>query len=263
MSDYLKDLELQEVANWYYRLAKMFAKEKIEGRTPLSALFLKQWLDNRKKDSVFYFSAPLYLQSSPSILEVQQYHRAVFLTEKKARVGSGSKWAGVLPRLQGSKGYIQWSRKTPLLMTYESLCDIAPNVLDILRIQNSGTREERDLFASLRGFQLKSEVMITGSLKPGSKNLCNINFGRWHCIVKDTYDWNYNEYLTVPNPDYGSTAENLVAPEKKTIRVYHINAKRLEDANLAAPYKIESNKWPVTNPVLIAQSEIDIDRNLN
>lgn len=254
MTDYLKEKSVEEVAAWYYRLVDLFAAKKVEGSTPLSSIFLKHWLDNRSKDAVYKFKAPAYLQNSTRVHDVLKYHRAVFMTEKKARVGKNEIWAGIKPRLNGTGGHQPWIVGTPLAMHYESLCDIAPTIRDIIAIQKSGTDAERDLFASLRGFQLRSDVIVMGALLPDKK--VKIVFQSWMSCVSDTYDWNYSEHLMVPNPDYQSKSANAVRPTDSTLKVYHINAKRLEDAGLAAPYAIKSDYWGVTYPDLLAKTEI-------
>lgn len=108
---------------------------------------------------------------------------------------------------------------------------------------------------ALSGFQLESNVTLIG--KPSANNKVQISFTVWNCLVHDTYDWNYNEHFTVPNPDYGSSIEKAVRPNGQSLRVYHSNAKRLEDANLAAPYKIESSAWSVSDATLLSQEAID------
>lgn len=260
MADYLSELEPKLVAAWYYRLVNSIATQKIGGETPLAAVFLKHWLDNRVNGSVFHFEAPNYLKNSPRVTEVLMYHRDVFLTKSKARINGREVWAGVVPRLQGSFGQNKWSLANPIQIRYHSLCDIAPNVTDIIRIQNSGSAAERDLMTSLRGFQLHSEVTVSG--KELSDKKVEIRFNSWRAKVEDTYDWNYDEYLTVPNPDFGSQDKNAVRPKDGSIRVYHKNAKRLEDAKLAAPYRIESNYWFVSEHSLTKQESVDPNRKL-
>ncbi len=134
-----------------------------------------------------------------------------------------------------------------LTLEYQSLVEIGSSPWDILRIQQRGSDEERDLFTSLRGFQLKSEVTITGARAANPRQM-NITFQSWTCRVYDRYDWNYNEYLTVPNPDYGRRGADAVRPQDRELTVYHRNAERLERAGLAAPYNIESRPWRVTAP---------------
>ena len=64
-------------------------------------------------------------------------------------------------------------------------------------------------------------------------------------------------YITVPNPDYGSKISGAVAPTSKTIVVYHSNAKRLEDAGLAAPYDLRSKPWQVIDAKLRVPAEVE------
>jgi hypothetical protein len=84
-----------------------------------------------------------------------------------------------------------------------------------------------------------------------------INFQSFQAEIRDRYDWDYSEHLTVPNPDYGSKAAGAIAPTSKTIVVYHRNAKRLEDAGLAAPYDLRSRAWQVMDAKLRAPAEVE------
>ncbi len=98
-----------------------------------------------------------------------------------------------------------------------------------------------DLLTSLRGFQLKSSITVNCVLLPNKK--ASIQFKNWECEVIDKYDFNYNEYFTPPNPDFGqNNLKGAVRPQDRSFRVYHKNAKRLEDAKLACPYTINSYK---------------------
>jgi hypothetical protein len=44
--------------------------------------------------------------------------------------------------------------------------------------------------------------------------------------------------------------------------VYHRNAKRLEDAKLAAPYDVEVGPWTVTEKTVIGDAIIDTTRSV-
>lgn len=262
MTDHLSTLTVQEVADWYYRLADMVSKKKINGQEPLSALFLRAWLNNRKSNYSKIFHAPPYLKSSNYVTKVLMYHRAVFLTEQKARfTGGRTAWAGIIPRLQGLPGFKQWNLKIPLGLEYESLVEVGNGLVDIIRIQNSGTPAERDLLTSLRGFQIKSYVTVHGTLLSNSK--ISIEFKSWECEVLDKYDFNYNEYFTPPNPDFGrNDLKGAVRPQDRSFRVYHKNAKRLEDANLACPYSIKSYRWQINDPNISGSAEVDPSKKL-
>ena len=147
-----------------------------------------------------------------------------------------------------------------MTLTYESLVEVGSGLTDLIRIQRRGTPQERDLLTSLRGFQLHSEVLVKGASAGGAT--VKVTFERWICRVKDRYDFNYNEYFTVLNPDFGSKKSDAVEPASQTIRVYHRNAQRLEKAGLAAPYPIESESWQVTDPKIIGPATIDTTRSL-
>jgi hypothetical protein len=198
--DVLGKLPEEAVAAWYCRLAERVALEKVNGQTPLAAALLRLWLDNRNTGFVYALDPPLHLKTSPHIQAVQRFHRDAFLTKQKARfTGGATKWAGVVPRLQGV-GYPTWNPSSALTMSYESLVEIGSGPIEVYRIQSRGTPEERDLFTALRGFQLKSAVRVTGASVAATAKVM-VSFASWECRVLDRYDWDYSERLSVPNPD--------------------------------------------------------------
>jgi hypothetical protein len=259
--DYLKKYTVDQVAAWYLRLAAAWDGGMTDLHPPLAGAFLRAWVNNRVKDAKIEFEAPAHLRGQSSVLLVQAYHREVFLTTKKARFSGGTeKWAGLLPRIQGLPGYTKWDLKGELALEYESLCDVAPGVLDILRIQQSGSNADRDIFGSLRGFQLKSKVAVSAS--PQASGQLLVMFKSWTASGTDRYDWNYSEHLTVVNPDYASKQPDAIRPTDKTLTVYHSNAKRLEDAGRAAPFQVVIKPWVVSNAQLVGPVLINPQRQL-
>jgi hypothetical protein len=181
----------------------------------------------------------------------------VFLTEKKARVGSREVWAGVIPRIQGKAPHAKWDLKRSMPMEYESLTEFP------LRYQLTGNDADRDLLYSLHGFQLHSNVLVTGlTPAPGAPTKVRITFQSFKTYAWDTYDWNYAEHLTVPNPDYGKTTKGAVQPKEQTVVVYHRHAKRIEDAGLAAPYRFKTTPWSVLVAPLVSPADVDPSRTL-
>lgn len=135
---------------------------------------------------------------------------------------------------------------------------IDSNAADAARIQYFGTPAERDLFGSLRGFQLHSDVVLRGSALDKSNKRVHLDFESWFAHVEDRYDWNYAEHLTVNNPDFQSAAKEAVRPQDRELTIYHVNAKRLEDAKLAAPYDLYSDRWRIIDPSLIGSIDLNI-----
>src|SRR6266571_7153952 len=120
--DYLAPLSEQRVAAWYRRLAQRVGQERIDGEPPLAPFFLNHYLDNRNPDDVLSYEAPNYLRSF--LRPTLQYHRGVFLTEQRARTHGGRVWAGVLPRIQGLRGFTPWDLSGTTNMEYESLVEV-------------------------------------------------------------------------------------------------------------------------------------------
>ncbi len=252
MKDVLADLSPLELSAFYYRLADIVEKNRGDLKMSLAALFMRHWLENRDPKSTFNFDAPGHLINHVQIFDVLEFHRKVYLSQEKAHFTGGSKkLVGVLPRLLGQPPFQKWDAKRPLTMNYESLVEIP------LRYQLTGSDGDKDLLYSLRGFQLKSSVNLAAE-QPLQNGKLKIVFQSFQAEIRDRYDWDYSEHITVPNPDYESTKEGALEPELKSIVVYHKNAKRLEDAGLAAPYDVKSKPWQVTDYKLTQPAEIKI-----
>jgi hypothetical protein len=252
--DILRGYPVEQVQRWYNRLADAALAKRIKGQLPLSGQFLKAFVNPRKKKATSYrFTAPVYLQTHSKVTEALFFHRRVFLTEEKARLGEGGKthkWAGLLPRLRDNS----WDGVSLISLYYQSLVDVAPTYAAIVRVQISGTEEEKDLFTSLRGFHLRSGIEVKG-FKKGK--FISIQFKNWEARALDRYDFKYDEHLTLPNPDHQSKDNDAIRPDLKSFRVYHINAKRMVDKGLAAPFDLEVGPWKVTNSRVTAEGDID------
>jgi hypothetical protein len=259
--DVLAQLTPTDVAGFYSRLADGVDARRGKLDVSLAALLMRLWLSNRAAGAELTIDAPPHLRNHPQTTASLLYHRQVFLTEKKARLGKSELWAGVVPRLQGKPPHAKWDIQRTISMDYESLTEFP------LRYQVTGNDADRDLLYSLHGFQLHSTVTVGGSVVPlprGGKGTpkVRINFQSFMTEAKDVYDWNYSEHLTVPNPDFGSAKAAAVTPESQTVVVYHRNAKRIEDAGLAAPYRFVTRPWIVTDVAITGAAEVDPDRGL-
>lgn len=237
--DILSTLPVQQVWQWYGRLAQSIGRRPVAGGgTPLASLFMNRYLHPRSNSSgmqvLFTFTAPSYLKNHSIVLDALAYHRRVYLTQERARIGSSTRLAGIRPRWQ-NPGRYGWTRGTALSMYYEALVEVP------LRWQITGNVEEKDILYALgRGFQLHTEVTVNVTHTGGH---LDVSFTRFTAKIVDIYDFNYSEHITVPNPDYNSTSSNAVCPRRDRIVVYHTNARRMEQAGLAAPYSLESTPW--------------------
>ncbi len=231
MADVLASLAVNEVAAFYSRLADIVDKNKGSVAKPLAPLLMREWLKNRDPKAVLKLEMPDHLKKHTLVIDVLKYHREVFLSNKKTKAG---KYGGIAPRWKDGR----WNGVGELRMEYESLVEFP------LRYQITGNDEDKDLLYSLHGFQLKSNVGVT-LIPPPLVN--DVNFSFYEARVVDRYDWDYSEHLTVPNPDYKSTAANAVSPSTDTVVVFHKNAERIEKAGLAAPYDIDSKPWTISD----------------
>lgn len=239
MTDYLAALKPAELAKFYGRIADGVDANRGSLKVSLAAMLMRQWLKNRDPTSLFEFDAPDHLKDRKEVLDTLAFQRRVLLTQEKARFTGGiSKWAGVVPRIVGKAPFPKWDTKRLLPMDYESLVEMP------LRYQLTGDDGDRDILYGLRGFQLKSSVVLASAGSAPNGNF-KILFQAYTAQASDRYDWNYSEYITVPNPDFGSKDPAAVATAEKKIVVYHKHAKRLEDAKLAAPYDLRTRPWQV------------------
>jgi hypothetical protein len=252
--DVLSKHSVQEVHAWYGRLARLIGQKTVNGHPPLASLFLSHYIKSGNsaksfQDRELVFAAPPHLREDSRVVETLKYHRKVYLTEEKARIDGSQKWAGALLRWKNPKSY-NWDRKSPLGMEYHCLVEMP------IWLQLTGTDAEKDLLYALRGFQLQSKVRV--EIKPRPKSdLLDVTFSSFVAWVFDTYDFDFGEFITVPNPDYRSNRPDAVAPESSKVRVYHKNAKRMEKAGLAAPYPLRSEAWTVTDPTIAGPGTVD------
>jgi hypothetical protein len=253
MSDELANLKPEELAAWYGRLADLVTKQNSEVKGALAPLFLKHWLTGQGKKLVF--PPPEHLRNSGYVIDVLKYHRAVYLTEKKTKFG-GEKWAGIIPRLQG-KGYPKWEGKGLLTMHVESLVEIP------VLMEWSLSKGDLDLLMAMHGFQLRTDATVTAA--PGAGDMLRVTFASFSAKVSDSYHWDPDKHLTMPNPDYGNPSKvpNPVAPNSQTIIVYHKNAIRLENAGLAKAYDLESEPWQVTDLSIMGPADINPNKKLD
>lgn len=254
MSDELANLQPVELAGWYERLANLIEKLNTEVKDALSPRFLKYWLTGQGKK--LNFSPPKHLCNSGYVTDVLKYHRAVYLTEKKAKVGGSEKWSGIIARLQG-KGYPKWAGTGLMTMHYESLVDIPVLMESFL------SKGDLDLLMAMHGFQLVTDVAVT--VTGGAASKLNVVFTSFNAKVTDSYHWNPDKHLSMPNPDYGNPnkVQNPVAPKSQTITVYHSNAIRLEKAGRAWAYDNESDPWQVSDIGISGPATIDPTKKLD
>jgi hypothetical protein len=89
--DVLAPLPPAQVAAFYRRLAASVDAHRGKVKVSLAALLMGHWLDNRDPQSTFVFDAPDHLRESIDVASVLGYHRRVYLTEEKARLGGTMK----------------------------------------------------------------------------------------------------------------------------------------------------------------------------
>lgn len=254
MKDVLAKLSLPELAAWYHRLADVTASHKWGGTEHLASQCLSLWLENRKPYSTFTVTAPTALRKSPPVSRALMYHRRVYLTEEKARVGNSTKWAGIIPRLQGKMGHEKRTRLSGIEMEYESLVDI-PITSKIF-----GPAEDKDLLYALHGLQLKTQVTLSCAMMANSP-LVQVSFVSYQAMMKNRYEWNPDKRIVVRNPDFKSREPDAVAPKSRTITVQNIHAKKLEDAGLAAPFYLTSEPWYL-EPMFCTKAQVDLSKEI-
>lgn len=252
MDDQLANLSPKELAAWYGRLADRTAERKWGGTEQLASKCLRLWLENRTPYTTITIDAPPDLRNSPYVAQALKFHRDVYLTLEKARIGTTKKWAGIVPRLQG-KGFPKATRLRGINMEYESLVDI-PITSKLFALM-----EDKDLLYALHGLQLKTEVTVS-CMKIAGASLFQVVFVNFQAQMKNRYEWNPTQQIRVTNPDYKSRSKGALAPQSKLITVNNKHAQRLEEAGLAAPYYLVSDIWYVDSS-LCTPAQIDPNRD--
>jgi hypothetical protein len=252
MDDHLANLSPKELAAWYGRLADKTAQRKWGGTGELAARCLRLWLENKTPYTTITIDAPRDLRNSPYVAQALKYHRKVYLTQEKARLGTERKWAGIIPRLQG-KGFPKATRLRGINMEYESLVDI-PITSKLFALM-----EDKDLLYALHGLQLKTEVTVS-CMKIAGASLFQVVFVNFQAQMKNRYEWNPAHQISVKNPDYKNRSKNAVAPQSNVITVQNKHAQRVEEAGLAAPYYLVSEIWYVDSS-LCTPAQIDPNRS--
>jgi hypothetical protein len=256
--DVLAGLDPAELASFYRRLALSIQKRRSDS---LAAAMLLHWLDGKRGS--FRFDAR-YVKNLTHVNEhLRDEVRPVLLTEKKARLGGRVRWAGVLPRIKGIPPHPIWDGRSAFTIHYEGQSVSIPLAVQAKAAAGLADPQELDLFMSLHTFGLRTQVLMTAARVPSSTRY-DVTFAVWETRAFDHYNWDPQKHLTVPNPDHGNPfhVNSPVAPTRATVRVYHSNARRVEDGGLAAPYDAESYAWTVTDPKIVGPAVVDAARSL-
>ena len=242
--DILAALAVKDVHAWYFRLADFVSKTKVNGRDPLSAEFLVTYLAPACRLGPVAFNAPTYVRNHSIINDALNYHRKVYLTQEKARIGKSKRWVGIRPRWKDPAKY-GWNGSGPITMHYTALVEVP------IYWQITGSKAETDILHSLGlGFQLRTDVVVTVKKQSSGKGL-NAEFKSFEARIEDRYNFNPKEHLTMPNPDYRSKEAGAICPRREKITVYHTNAARMVKSHLAVPYDLQSQTWTINRKSVI------------
>jgi hypothetical protein len=249
MKDHLADLNPAEVAAWYSRLAD-FIEKKAKDKKVTDALapqFLRHYLKGKGKN--LSFPPPDHLKNSKYVVEALKDHRAWYLTEKPFN----GKWVGIIPRLQQKEPLYTW----PYTMKLNSLVEID------VKLISSNTPGDNDLLTSLHGFQLYTECWVW-IIHIEKESYLKATLGKFTAKVADRYDFDPDKYFVVPNPDYKNPSKiaKPVEPDSEEMLVYHRNAIRMENAGLAIPFDLESEKWSISDQDIIGPEKVDPNKTL-
>lgn len=247
-----KICDLRRVAAWYGRLADAAEREGLSAglEPPLSPITLRHWLASRRGQSnALVVPAARHLQQNEKIKAQLIRHRKIFLGIEETPSGSVG---GAVARFRRPTDYGISGFPCEVELKVNTLVE----VMSPFQLLMGGDAGAKDIFTAFGGFQLHSRAKVVlevdGNIAGGK-----VTFLTYRAQIREEddpatknvreygYDWNYDEYLTFPNPDYQSKSPDAVAPLKQRIRVYHTNAQRLETANLACPYDYESEWWDV------------------
>lgn len=244
--DALHGLSLSEKLEFYKRLAKRI---KEEDSNSLSALLLEHW--------IFGKGHPMRIpnariKNNKKVKDQLSIYREIFLSKRKTNWTKNNRIVGVVPKLE--KG--QWDGISDLPMNYQgktfniiSLPEYASLLYPIWRGNKSTLTEDEkidlDLFTSLHMTSLVSEVIISGTRISPSE--IKVSFKKWKNYIEDNYNWDNDEHLTLPNPDFNNKYSVLkpVRPQSKKVRIYHNHALELERMNLAHSFDFTTEPWEI------------------
>ena len=257
--DVLADYEPNIVVGWYERLAlatqTWYANSRPGGGSSLSAAFLMHWRDLSRtrvergqvvwnKTAPKEFDVVKIAATSPLREKLLGEVRPVFLTQRQRGHDANKGFGGAVRKLQEG-----WDG-TPLTLTYKAgsvegaTNAVKAKLLWQLEINHSAPEEidwtNLDIYASLHTFAVESTVAIRAIPLSVDPKRFTIAFDSWTWRVVDYYDWDPNKHNDMANPDYNKAGPLMVRPDLKYITVWHRNARRVEAANLATPFPVES-----------------------
>lgn len=246
--DHLQSRSPKEVAEWYGRLADLVSGSITNS---LASRMLKHWLG--ATGTKFTFDASEVSNEAFVIEHLRDEVRRVFLSEKKTSKGAV---AGIVPRIQGKPGFPKWDGSSTVPMHYEGDSVSLPMTVHAMALIGKAKPHDIDLFMSLHSFGIRTNVVASLSPKGGAK--FKVNFDSWESQAFDRYDWDTKKSLTVPNPDFNNPKglPNPIAPGEEKLVVFHTNARRVEQAGLAAPYDVASTLWKPTDVAIVGPATV-------
>lgn len=246
--DHLQSRSPKEVADWYGRLADLVS---MSIPSSLASRMLKHWLG--ATGTKFTFDASEISSEAFVIEHLRDEVRRVFLSEKKTSKGS---LGSIVPRIQGKPGFPKWDGSSTLAMHYEGDSVSLPMKVHAMALIGKANPHDIDLFMSLHSFGIRTNVVVSLSPKGGAK--FNVNFDSWESQAFDRYDWDTQKSLTVPNPDFNNPKglPKPIAPGEEKLVVFHTNARRVEQAGLAAPYDVASTLWKPTDIAIVGPATV-------
>jgi hypothetical protein len=228
MSDILSKYDPVRVRQWYADVATSVESEsRMKGvAQPLSPRLLRGWInaDLLGHGTPRRWQAPAHLKTLPQVMEVLAQHRAIFLSEAPRKDGT---MGGLKPRLTLRDATLKPGMTIPEVFKYKSLCEVGKSLFSkskieekLVYIQKYGPAAAQDIMYALRGFQLESKVQLTATKQSDGKFL--VKFLDWKVEVTDYYDFKADEYITLPNPDFGLKATDLFTPIAPDRRSYSV-----------------------------------------
>jgi hypothetical protein len=172
-------------------------------------------------------------------------YREVFLSKKPTSKG---KIGGVIPRLQNKS----WDGTSPLKLNYQGSSFDIVSLTDFVALQfkkmrgkefSDEDKVESDLFTSLHTTSLVTDAIVSGKIM--DKNKVAVTFDSFESYIKDNYNWDKDEGLTLMNPDYGNKfkVKNPVRENSQSVKIYHNHALELEENGMAHSFDFISEKW--------------------
>lgn len=246
MTDFFARLHERDVAAFYRRFA-LDIRQRF-GDDAMAATLLLHWLDGGGRTKLF---PPQALRNLAEVRSYLQSSARQILLSIKPLPGGGVD--GIVPRIRGIIKSNPPGGPYPITLEGHIDTDLSARA----RAHQGITVAEGELNSlfPLDGWRVTADVVMSGTPSATPRHY-DVKFERWTCKLSAAYLWQRDRHMSVPNPDYGLSGSNALAPGEKEITIYSNHALRVEIAGMANPFVFESDTWEETDIAVIGPATV-------